>query len=164
MTSHDILRHPATGQEGGAAENAVVQPEDVAERRKASGVAGTCSSTAEGVVVQWMPRGMLSRPGKTLRNATGWRWKSQQPGDAVRRWAEDRTIVGGGVEDRSGGGRRVVRWKTHQGAEDTLEGRRHVRRQKTRWKAEDASGAEAESKTERCGIRGFPLHCHCVHH
>jgi len=65
--------------------DAVVQPEDVAERWKASGVARTCSSTAEDIAVQRMPRGMLSGPGETLRNVAGWRWKSRQPGDAVRR-------------------------------------------------------------------------------
>jgi len=54
----------------------------------------------------------------------------------LRRQAEDGTMVGGGAEDRSGGGRRVARRKTHR-------------------KAEDASGAEVESETE--GIRGFPL-------
>ncbi len=47
-------------------------------------------------------------------------------------------MVGGGAEGQSGGGRCVGRWKMH-------------------WKVEDASGAEAESKSERCGIRGFPL-------
>ena len=87
------------------AEDAVVQPEDAAEQQKASGVAGTCSGTAEDIAVWRMPRGMLSRPGETLRNVAGWRWKSQQPGDAVRRQAEDRTMVGGGAGDRSGGGR-----------------------------------------------------------
>ena len=108
----------------------MVQPEDAAERRKASGVPGTCSGTAEDIAVQRMPRGMPSRLGETLRNVTEWRWKSQQPGDAVRRQAEDGTIVGGSAEDRSGGGRRVTRRKMHR-------------------KAEDASGAEAESETER---------------
>jgi len=92
----------------------VVQPEDAAERRKASGVPGTCSGAAEDIAVQRMPRGMPSRLGETLRNVTEWRWKSQQPGDAVRRQAEDGTIVGGSVEDRSGGGRCIGRRKTHQ--------------------------------------------------
>ena len=82
----------------------MVQPEDAAERRKASGVAGTCSGTAEDVVVRWMPRGMpVGGPGETLRNVVGWQWKSRQPGDAVGRHAEDRTMVGGGAGDRSGG-------------------------------------------------------------
>ena len=83
----------------------MVQPEDAAEQRKASGVAGMCSGTAEDVAVRRMPRGMLGGPGETLRNVVGWRWKSQQPGDAVRRQAEDGTMVGGSMEDGSGGGR-----------------------------------------------------------
>ena len=119
------MRHRAAGQESGAAGrhsrvagDAVVQPEDAAERRKASGVAGTCSGTAEDIAVRRMPRGMLSGPGETLRNVTGWRWKSWQPGDAVRRHVEDGTMVGGGVGDRSGGVRRVVKRKTHRKAED----------------------------------------------
>jgi len=106
------MQHRAAGRESRAArrhsrvaEDAVVQPEDAAEQQKASGVAGTCSGTAEDIAVWRMPRGMLSRPGETLRNVAGWRWKSQQPGDAVRRQAEDRTMVGGGAGDRSGGGR-----------------------------------------------------------
>jgi len=103
-----------------------VQPEDAAERWKASGVAGTCSGTAEDIAVQRMPRGMLSGPGETLRNVAGWRWKSQQPGDAVRRQVEDGTMVGGGAGDRSGGGRRVAKRKTHRKAEDTSEGGRRV--------------------------------------
>ena len=83
----------------------VVQPEDAAEWRKASGVAGMCSGTVEDIAVQRMPRGMLSGLGETLRNVAEWRWKSRQPGDAVRRQAEDGTMVGGGAGDRSGGGR-----------------------------------------------------------
>ena len=136
----------------------MVQPEDVAEWQKASGVAGTCSGTAEDIAVWQMPRGMLSGPGGTLRNVAGWRWKSRQPGDAVRRQAEDGTMVGGGAGDRSGGRRQVAKRKMHLEVEDTLEGGGHIGRQKTCRKAEDASGAEAESKTERRGIRGFPLH------
>ena len=154
----------------------MVQPEDVAERWKASGVAGMCSGTAEDVAVQRMPRGMLSGPGETLRNVAGWWWKSRQPGDAVRRQAEDGTMVGGGAGDRSGGRRRVAKRKTHRKAEDASRGGRRIGRRKMhrkvedaseggrcigRWKmhrkAEDASGAEAESETERRGIRGFPL-------
>jgi len=104
----------------------VVQPEDAAERRKASGVAGTCSGTAEDVVVWRMPRGMLSGLGETLRNVAGWWWKSRQPGDAVRRYAEDGTMVGGGAGDRSGGVRQVAKRKTHLEVEDTLEGRGHI--------------------------------------
>ncbi len=34
--------------------------------------------------------------------------------DTVRRQAEDGTIVGGGMEDWSGGGRRIGRWKMHR--------------------------------------------------
>jgi len=131
--SRDIMRHRAAGQESGAAGrhsgvagDAVVQPEDVAERRKASGVAGTCSSTAEDVAVRRMPRGMLSGLGETLRNVMGWRWKFQQPGDAVRRQVEDGIMVGGGAGDRSGGGRHIGRRKTYQKAEDASEGRRRV--------------------------------------
>jgi len=105
----------------------VVQPEDAAEWQKASGVARMCSSTAEDVAVRQMPRGMLSRLGETLRNVAGWQWKSQQPGDAVRRQAEDGTMVGGGAGDRSGGGRRVAKRKTHRKAEDVSEGGRCVR-------------------------------------
>ena len=52
-----------------------------------------------------MLREMLSGLGETLRNVMKWRWKSQQPGDAMRRQAEDGTMVEGGTEDRSGGGR-----------------------------------------------------------
>jgi len=122
----------AVRRHSGVAEDAVVQPEDAAERRKASGVAGMCSGTAEDVVVQRMPRGMLSGLGKTLRNVAGWWWKSRQPGDAVRRQAEDRTMVGGSAGDRSGGGRQVAKRKTHLGAEDTLEGGRCIRRRKMR--------------------------------
>jgi len=92
----------------------VVQPEDVAEQRKASSVAGTCSGTAEDVEVQQMPRGMPSGLGETLRNVAGWRWKSQQPEDAARRQAEDGTIVGGSAEDESRGGRHIRRRKTHR--------------------------------------------------
>ena len=138
----------------------MVQPEDVAERRKAIGVAGTCSGTAEDVAVQRMPRGMLSGPGGTLWNVAGWRWKSRQPGDAVRRQAEDGTMVGGSAGDRSGGGRRVAKQKTHLEAEDTSEGGGRIGRRKMHWKAEDVSGAEAQFETERHGIRGFPLHIH----
>jgi len=76
---HGIMRHCAAGWESraagrhsGVAGDAVVQPENVAERRKASGVAGMCSGTAEDVAVWQMPRGMLSRPGETLRNVAGW--------------------------------------------------------------------------------------------
>jgi len=130
---HGITRHRAAGRESGAAGrhsrvagDTVMQPEDVAERRKASGVAGTCSGTVEDVVVQRMPRGMLSRPGETLWNVTGWRWKSRQPGDAVRRHVEDGTMVGGGAGDRSGGVRQVAKQKTHLEAEDTLEGRGRI--------------------------------------
>jgi len=108
----------------------VVQPEDVAEQRKASGVAGMCSGTAEDVAVRQMPRGMLGRPGETLRNVVGWRWKSRQPGDAVGRHAEDRTMVGGSAGDRSGGIRRVAKRKMHLEAEDTLEGGRCIGRRK----------------------------------
>ena len=64
---------------------------------------------------------------------------------------------------RDHGGRRcrrqVWRRKTRLGAEDTLEGGGHIWRWKMHWKAEDTSEAEAESETERRGIRGFPLHC-----
>ena len=147
----------AAGRHSGVAGDAVVQPEDVAERRKASGVAGTCSGTAEDVVVRQMPRGMLSGPGETLQNVAGWRWKSRQPGDVVRRQAEDGTMVGGGAGDRSGGGRRVAKRKTHLEAEDTSEGGGRIGRRKMHLEAEDTSGAEVESETERRGIRGFPL-------
>jgi len=123
-------------------------------------VAGMCSGTVEEVVVWRMPRGMLSGPGETLQNVAGWRWKSQQPGDAVRRHAEDRTMVGGGAGDRSGGIRRVAKRKAHLGAEDTSEGRGHIWRRKMHRKAKDVLEAEAESETERCGIRGFPLQIH----
>jgi len=102
-------------------------------------VAGMCSGTAEDVAVQWMPRGMLSGPGKTLWNVAGWRWKSRQPGDAVRRQVEDVTMVGGGAGDKSGGGRRVAKRKTHRKAEDASRGGRHIRRQKMHRKVEDAS-------------------------
>ena len=119
--------------------DAVVQPEDVAEWRKASGVAGTCSGTAEDIAVRRMPRGMLSGLGETLQNVVGWWWKSRQPGDAVRRHVEDRTMVGGGVGDRSGGVRRVAKRKTCLGAEDTSEGGGRIWRRKTHQKVEDAS-------------------------
>jgi len=139
------MRHRAVGRESGAAGrhsgvagDALVQPEDVAEQWKASGVAGMRSSTAEDVAERRMPRGMLSGLGETLWNVVEWQWKSRQPGDAVRRHAEDGTMVGGSAGDRSGGVRRVAKWKMHR-------------------KAEDASEAEAESETERRGIRGFPL-------
>jgi len=132
------MQHRVAGWESRAAGDAVVQPEDAAEQWKASGVARTCSGTAEDVAVRRMPRGMLSGPGETLRNVVGWQWKSRQPGDAVRRQAEDGTMVGGGAKDES-------------------QGRRRIRRQKAHQKAEDASGAEAESEMERRGIRGFSL-------
>ena len=125
--------------------DAVVQPEDAAGQWEASGVAGTCSGIAEDVVVRRMPRGMLSGPGETLRNVTGWRWKSRQPGDAVRRHAEDGTMVGGSAGDRSGGVRQVAKRKarlgrkTHRRAEDASGGGRCIRRWETRRKAEDAS-------------------------
>jgi len=73
-------------------------------------------------------------PGETLRNVTGWRWKSWQPGDAVRRHAEDGTMVGGGAGDRSGGVRHVLGRKTHWKAEDTSGGGRCIGRRKTRRK------------------------------
>ena len=113
MESGPVRRTP-TGLCGGE--------KSIAERRKASSVAGTCSGTAEDIAVQRMPREMLSGPGKTLWNVAGSRWKSQQPGDAVRRQAEDRTMVGGGAGDRSGGGRLVAKRKTHLEAGDTSEG------------------------------------------
>ena len=109
----------------------MVQPEDVAERREASSVAGMCRGTAEDVAVQRMPRGMRSGLGETLRNVAGWWWKSQQPGDAVRRQAEDGTMVGGGAGDRSGGGRRIWRRKAHRKAEDASRGGRCIGRWKT---------------------------------
>jgi len=112
------------GQESRAAGDTVVQPEGAAELRKASGVAGTCSGTAEDIVVWQMPRGMPSGPGETLWNVAGWQWKSWQPGDAVRRQAEDGTMVGGSAEDESRGRRHIGRWKAH------LE-----QRQSPRWKA-----------------------------
>ena len=118
--------------------DAVVQPEDAAEWRKASGVAGMYSGTVEDIAVQRMPRGMLSGLGETLRNVAEWRWKSRQPGDAVRRQAEDGTMVGGGAGDRSGGGRRVAKRKPHLEAEDTSEGGGRIWRWKTHQKAEDA--------------------------
>ena len=90
-----------------------MQPEDAAERRKASSVAGMCSGTAEDIAVWRMPRGMLSGLGETLRNVAGWQWKSQQPGGAVRRQVEDRTMVGGGADDESQDGRCIRRWRTH---------------------------------------------------
>ena len=123
-TSRNIMQHRATGWESGAArrhsgvaEGAVVQPEDAAEQRKASGVAGTCSGTAEDIAV----RRMLSGLGETLGNVAGWRWKSRQPGDAVRRQAEDGTMVGGGAGDRSGGRRHIGRRRTHRKVEDASE-------------------------------------------
>jgi len=123
------MRHCAAGRESGAAGrhsgvagDAVVQPEDAAERWKASGVAGTCSGTAEDVAVQRMPSGL----GETLQNVTGWRWKSWKPGDAVRRQVEDVTMVGGSAGDKSGGGRRVAKRKTHLEVEDTSEGGGHI--------------------------------------
>jgi len=61
------------------------------------------------------------------------------------------------AEDASGGGRHIGRRRTHLKAEDASEGRRCIRRQKMHQKEEDALGAEAESETERRGIRGFPL-------
>ena len=94
-------------------------------------VAGMCSGTAEDVAVRWMPRGMLSRPGETLRNVAEWQWKSWQPGDAVRRQAKDGTMVGGSAGDRSGGRIRVAKRKTHRRAEDASGGGRHIGRRKT---------------------------------
>jgi len=46
------MRHRVAGRESRAAGDAVVQPEDVAEQWKASGVARTCSGTAEDVAVR----------------------------------------------------------------------------------------------------------------
>jgi len=141
----------------------VVQPEGAAEQRKASGVAGTCSGTAEDVAVQRMPRGMLSRPGETLRNVMGWQWKSRQPGDAVRRQAEDGTMVGGGAGDRSGGVRRVTKQKTCLGTEDTSEGGGRIWRRKTHQKAEDASeggrhvGSRSRVQDGKAWHKGVPL-------
>jgi len=154
------MRHRAAGQESGAAgrhsgvaEDAVVQPEDAAEQRKASGVAGTCSGTVEDVAVWRMPRGMLSRPGETLWNVAGWRWKSRKPGDAVRRQVEDGTMVGGGVGDRSGGRRRVAKRKTHLEAEDTLEGGERIWRQKTRQEQKRVQDGKAWHKGVPLTIR-----------
>ena len=75
----------------------------------------------------------------------------------------DGTMVGGSVGDRSGGVRQVAKRKTHLGrkthrkVEDASGGGRRIGRQKVHQKAEDALEAEAESKMERRGIRGFPL-------
>ena len=65
---------------------------------------------------------------------------------------ETRHTAGGGCR------RQVWRRKTSRKAEDASGGRRHIGRRKMHWKAEEASEAEAESETERHGIRGFPLH------
>ena len=100
-----------------------MQPEDVAEQRKASGVARTCSSTAEDVAVQRMPSGL----GETLQNVAGWRWKSRQPGDAVRRQAEDGTMVGGSAEDTLEGGGHIGRQRTHLGGGGYIWSRGRVR-------------------------------------
>jgi len=54
-----MQHHRAARRHSGVAGDAVVQPEDAAEQRKASGVAGTCSGTVEDVAVWQMPRGML---------------------------------------------------------------------------------------------------------
>ena len=72
-------------------------------------------------------------------------------------WWEAVRETGLEAEDESRSGRHICGRKTHQKAEDTSGGGRRIGRRKTRRKAEDASGAEAESKTERRGIRGFPL-------
>ena len=154
MESGPVRRTP-TGLCGGE--------KSIAERRKASSVAGTCSGTAEDIAVQRMPREMLSGPGKTLWNVAGSRWKSQQPGDAVRRQAEDRTMVGGGAGDRSGGGRRVVKWKTHLEAEDASEGGGRIWRRKMHRKAEDASeggrhiGRRSRVRDGKAWHKGIPL-------
>ena len=153
----------AAGRHSGVAGDTVVQPEDAAEQQKASGVAGMCSGTAEDIAVRRMPRGMLSGPGKTLQNVTGWRWKSWQPGDAVRRQAEDRTMVGGGAGDRSGGGRRVAKRKTHLEAKDTSEGGGCIWRRTTHRKAEDALeggrriGSRSRVRDRKAWHKGVPL-------
>ena len=67
-------------------------------------------------------------------------------------------LCGGEKSIGSGGIRRVAKQKMHLEVEDTLEGGRQIGRRKMHWKAEEASEAEAESETERRGIRGFPLH------
>jgi len=75
-------------------------------------------------------KGMPIGPGETLQNVVGWRWKSQQSGDAVKRQAGGGTMVGGSMEDRSGCGRHVARWKTPQKVEGVLEGGRRSPRRK----------------------------------
>jgi len=76
----------------------------------------------------------------------------RQCGRQVWRWKTSRE-----AEDASGDGRHIRRWRTHLEAEDVSEGGRCIGRQKMHWKAEEVSEAEAESETERRGIRGFPL-------
>ena len=154
------------------------QPEGIAEWREMQwcnqrmrqsggrldyGVAGTCSGTAEDVAVRRMPRGMLSRPGETLQNVAGWQWKSRQPGDVVKRHAEDGTMVGGSAGDRSGGVRRVWGRKTHQKVEDASGGGRHIRSRKMHRKPEDTSeaGRRVRSRSRvrdgKAWHKGLPL-------
>jgi len=130
MTSCHIPRHHATGRESGAAGDAVVQPEDAAEQRKASGVARTCSSTAEGVAVRRMPRGDAKWTGRDIAEYHGMAVEVS----AARGCCEK----AGGRQDHSGRWCREQVWrrKTSHEAEDTSEGGRHVGRWKTRqeWK------------------------------
>ena len=145
---YDIMRHRVAGRESRAAGrhsraagDTAVQPEDAAERRKASGVARTCSGTAEDTAVWRMPRGMPCSP-EVLRDAKRTRQDIVEcHGMAVEvPAARGCCEKAGGRQDHGGRRRRGQVW-----------------RQKTHWKAEDASEAEAESKMERRGIRGFPL-------
>jgi len=80
-----------------------------------------------------------------------------QPEDAVRRHAEDGTMVGGGAGDRSGGVRRVAKWKARLGAEDTSGGRGHIWRRKMHQKAGDASEGGSRVRDGKAWHKGVPL-------
>jgi len=69
----------------------------------------------------------------------------------VRRQAGDGSIVGGGMEDRSGGRRRVMRQEMHCKTEDESESGRHI----GRWRmSRKAKGAVQDRKAWH---KGAPL-------
>jgi len=74
------MRHCAVGRESGAAGrhsrvagDAVVQPEDAAERRKASGVAGDAVVQPEDAAEQWKAIGMAGTCSGTAEDVAVWR-------------------------------------------------------------------------------------------
>jgi len=143
MASRDIMRHRtvgwesrAAGRHSGVAGDAVVQPEDAAERWKAR---------------LWCGRNVQRYSGRRSGAADA-KGDAEQTGRDIaecRRMAVEVPAARGccekacGRRDHGGRqcGRQVWRRKTRLGAEDTSEGGGRIWRRKTHQKPEDASEA-----------------------